>query len=88
LLSSNAGGFLSRNFTGTGHSAVEITGASDELVIVHVTDEGVEFEAVPELEEATVPETCEYIEDEHGLGSGARRLSALRARIGSASPRS
>ncbi|QCS43995.1 aldehyde ferredoxin oxidoreductase family protein [Natrinema versiforme] len=69
LLSSNAGGFLSRNFTGTGYSAVEITGASDELVIVHVTDEGVEFEEVPDLAEATVPETCEYIEDEHGLGS-------------------
>ncbi|WP_293033197.1 aldehyde ferredoxin oxidoreductase family protein [Natronococcus sp.] len=69
LLSSNAGGFLSRNFTGTGYSAVEITGASDDLVIVHVTDEGVEFEEVPELEEATVPETCEYIEDEHGLES-------------------
>ncbi len=67
LLSSNAGGFLSRNFTGTGYSAVEITGQSDELVIVHVTDDGVEFEAVPDLEEATVPETCEYIEDEHGL---------------------
>ncbi|MDF9747467.1 aldehyde ferredoxin oxidoreductase C-terminal domain-containing protein [Natrinema salsiterrestre] len=68
LLSSNAGGFLSRNFTGTGHSAVEITGASDELVIVHVTDEGVEFEEVPELEEATVFETCDYIEEEHDLG--------------------
>ncbi len=69
LLSSNAGGFLSRNFTGTGYSAVEVTGDSDDLVIVHVTDEGVEFEEVPELEEATVPETCEYIEDEHGLES-------------------
>ncbi|MDG5757769.1 aldehyde ferredoxin oxidoreductase C-terminal domain-containing protein [Natronococcus sp. A-GB1] len=69
LLSSNAGGFLSRNFTGTGYSAVEVTGVSDELVIVHVTDEGVEFEAVPELEEATVSKTCEYIEDEHGLES-------------------
>ncbi|MFP8951865.1 aldehyde ferredoxin oxidoreductase family protein [Natrialbaceae archaeon A-arb3/5] len=69
LLSSNAGGFLSRNFTGTGYSAVEITGASDELVIVHVTDSGVEFEAVPDLAEATVSETCEYIEDEHGLES-------------------
>ncbi|SEW23617.1 aldehyde ferredoxin oxidoreductase family protein [Natrinema salifodinae] len=69
LLSSNAGGFLSRNFTGTGYSAVEITGASDELVIVHVTDDGVEFEAVPDLAEATVSETCEYIEDEHDLGS-------------------
>jgi aldehyde:ferredoxin oxidoreductase len=68
LLSSNAGGFLSRNFTGTGHSAVEITGASDELVIIHVTDEGVEFEEVPELEEATVFETCDYIEAEHDLG--------------------
>ncbi|TYL39926.1 aldehyde ferredoxin oxidoreductase [Natronococcus pandeyae] len=69
LLSSNAGGFLSRNFTATGYSALEVTGASDELVVVHVTDEGVEFEAVPDLEEATVPETCEYIEDEHGLES-------------------
>ncbi|WP_049922351.1 aldehyde ferredoxin oxidoreductase family protein [Halopiger djelfimassiliensis] len=69
LLSSNAGGFLSRNFTGTGYSAVEITGESDDLVIVHVTDSGVEFEAVPALAEATVPETCEYIADEHGLES-------------------
>jgi aldehyde:ferredoxin oxidoreductase len=69
LLSSNAGGFLSRNFTATGYSAVEIAGASDELVIVHVTDEGVEFEAVPDLEEAKVSETCEYIADEHGLDS-------------------
>ncbi|RQG98771.1 aldehyde ferredoxin oxidoreductase family protein [Natrarchaeobius oligotrophus] len=69
LLSSNAGGFLSRNFTATGYSAVEVAGASDELVIVHLTDEGVEFEAVPDLEEATVSETCEYIEDEHGLAS-------------------
>ena len=68
LLSSNAGGYLSRNVTGTGYSAVEITGASDELVVVHVTDDGVEFEDVPGLEEATVSETCEYIEDEHGLG--------------------
>ncbi|ELY84725.1 aldehyde ferredoxin oxidoreductase family protein [Natrinema altunense] len=68
LLSSNAGGFLSRNFTGTGYSAVEITGASDDLVVVHVTDESVEFEAVPDLAEATVPETCEYLEDEHDLG--------------------
>ncbi|ARS89877.1 aldehyde ferredoxin oxidoreductase family protein [Natrarchaeobaculum aegyptiacum] len=67
LLSSNAGGFLSRNFTGTGYSAVEISGESDDLVIVHVTDDGVEFEAVPELEEATVSETCEYIEEKSDL---------------------
>ncbi|TYT63950.1 aldehyde ferredoxin oxidoreductase family protein [Natrialba swarupiae] len=69
LLSSNAGGFLSRNFTGTGYSALEVTGSSDELLVVHVTDEGVEFEPVPDLAEATVFETCEYIEDEHGLGA-------------------
>ncbi|WP_255192961.1 aldehyde ferredoxin oxidoreductase family protein [Natronobeatus ordinarius] len=67
LLSSNAGGFLSRNFTATGYGAVELTGASDELLIVHVTDEGVEFEAVPELEGAETSEICAYIEDEHGL---------------------
>ena len=40
LLSSNAGGFLSRNFTGAGYAAVEITGASDELVAVHVRERG------------------------------------------------
>ncbi|AFZ72488.1 aldehyde ferredoxin oxidoreductase family protein [Natronobacterium gregoryi] len=69
LLSSNAGGFLSRNFTATGYSAVEITGESDELVIVHVRDGGVEFEPVPDLEEATVSETCDYVAQEHGLES-------------------
>jgi aldehyde:ferredoxin oxidoreductase len=67
LLSSNAGGFMSRNFTATGYGAVELVGASDELVVVHVTDEGVDFEAVPGLAGATVPETTAYIEDEHGL---------------------
>ncbi|WIV68016.1 aldehyde ferredoxin oxidoreductase family protein [Natrialbaceae archaeon AArc-T1-2] len=83
LLSSNAGGFLSRNFTATGYGAVEITGESDELVVVHVTDgidephssgsetesrPRVEFEEVPELEGAETSEICAYLEDEHGLG--------------------
>ncbi|SDN24349.1 aldehyde:ferredoxin oxidoreductase [Halogranum gelatinilyticum] len=67
LLSSNAGGFMSRNFADTGYSVVEFTGVSDELVVVHVRDDGVEFEPVPDLEEATVPETTEYIEETHGL---------------------
>ncbi|MCU4752450.1 aldehyde ferredoxin oxidoreductase [Halobacteria archaeon AArc-curdl1] len=67
LLSSNAGGFLSRNFTATGYSAVEVTGKSDDLVIVHVTDSGVEFEPVPDLEGAETSDICTYIEDEHGL---------------------
>jgi aldehyde:ferredoxin oxidoreductase len=62
LLSSNAGGFMSRHLAGTGYSAVEITGESDELVIVHVRDEGVEFEAVPELAGATVPQVTEHVE--------------------------
>ncbi|MCQ4332031.1 aldehyde ferredoxin oxidoreductase [Natronomonas sp. F2-12] len=69
LLSSNAGGFMSRHFADTGYGALEVAGAAEELTIVHVTDEGVEFEAVPELEEATVPETTAYIESEHGLES-------------------
>ncbi|MDG5775420.1 aldehyde ferredoxin oxidoreductase C-terminal domain-containing protein [Haloarculaceae archaeon H-GB2-1] len=68
LLSSNAGGFLSRNLAGTGHAAVEITGASDELLAVHVTDDGVTFEEIPELEGAVVSETCDTIEERHGLG--------------------
>ncbi|MFB6224338.1 MAG: aldehyde ferredoxin oxidoreductase family protein [Haloarcula sp.] len=67
LLSSNAGGFLSRNFADTGYSAVELTGRSDDLVIVHVRDDGVEFEAVPDLDGATVPETLDYLDAEHGI---------------------
>jgi aldehyde:ferredoxin oxidoreductase len=67
LLSSNAGGFMSRNFAATGYGAVELVGASDDLVVVHVTDEGVDFEPVPYLAGATVPETIDYIESEHGL---------------------
>jgi len=66
--SSNAGGFMSRPFVDTGYAAVEVAGASDELVGVHVTDEGVEFEPVPELAEATVEETTDCIEDATGLG--------------------
>ncbi|TKR26236.1 aldehyde ferredoxin oxidoreductase family protein [Natronomonas salsuginis] len=69
LVSSNAGGFMSRNFADTGYGAIEFTGRADELTIVHVTDEGVEFEAVPDLEGATVPETAAYLESEHGIES-------------------
>jgi len=68
LASSNAGGFLSRNFAGAGYAAVELTGASDELVVVHVTDDGVEFEAVPELEGAAVSAVTEAMAERHGLG--------------------
>ncbi|WP_254546861.1 aldehyde ferredoxin oxidoreductase family protein [Halomarina pelagica] len=67
LLSTNAGGYMSREFADTGYSVVEITGASDELLAVHVTDEGVEFEAVPRLEGARTSEVTEYMAAEHGL---------------------
>ncbi|WP_280536246.1 aldehyde ferredoxin oxidoreductase C-terminal domain-containing protein [Halopenitus sp. POP-27] len=67
LLSSNAGGFMSRNFADTGYSAVEITGASDELIAVHIRDDGVEFEPVPELAGETVGETVAYLEAEHDI---------------------
>ncbi|UPV75399.1 aldehyde ferredoxin oxidoreductase [Halorussus limi] len=69
LLSSNAGGFMSRHVADTGFGAVEIAGESEELLVVHVTDDGVEFEEAPDLEGATVPETCAYVEDERGLDS-------------------
>ncbi|RLM88534.1 aldehyde ferredoxin oxidoreductase [Halobellus sp. Atlit-38R] len=69
LLSSNAGGFMSRHFADTGYSVVELTGASDTLLIVHVRDDSIEFEEVPNLAAATVPETCAYIREEHGLDS-------------------
>jgi aldehyde:ferredoxin oxidoreductase len=67
LLSSNAGGFMSRNFADTGYSAVEITGASDDLLAVHVTDEGVEFEERPDLAGATVGETNDRLTEDRGL---------------------
>ena len=67
LLSSNAGGFMSRPFADTGYGAVELTGESDELVVVHVRDTGVEFEPVPGLAGATVPETTSYLDSEHGI---------------------
>ena len=68
LLSTNAGGYLSRNFGGTGYPVVEVVGESDELLHIHVTDEGVEFHEVPELEQATVPEITGHMEDNHDLG--------------------
>ena len=68
LASTNAGGYLSRNFAATGISVFEVAGASDELLAIHVTDEGVEFEEVPELEGATVPEVSDHVADERGLG--------------------
>ncbi|WP_144904556.1 aldehyde ferredoxin oxidoreductase C-terminal domain-containing protein [Halobellus captivus] len=68
LCSSNAGGYLSRNFTGTGNSVVELVGASDELLAVHVRDDGVSFEAVPELEGALISEVSDYAEEHYELG--------------------
>ena len=67
LLSSNAGGFLSRNFTGTGYAAVSIVGESDELTILHVTDEGVDFESVPKLAGEPVSAVTEHVQDSRGL---------------------
>ena len=73
LLSSNAGGFLSRNFTGAGYAAVEIVGASDDLLAVHVreADEdgspNVEFEAVPDLVEAEVSAVSGRFAESHDL---------------------
>ncbi|RQG94196.1 aldehyde ferredoxin oxidoreductase C-terminal domain-containing protein [Natrarchaeobius chitinivorans] len=68
LVSTNAGGYLSRNFTDTGISVLEVTGASDDLLVIHVTDDGVEFETVPELEGAPVPEVSDYIATTRDLG--------------------
>ena len=68
LVSTNAGGFLSRNFVSTGISVCEFAGASDVPLAIRVTDEDVTFEEVPELAGATVPETSAYVADEWGLG--------------------
>ncbi len=68
LVSTNAGGYLSRELAGTGISTLEVVGASDELLIAHVTDDGVEFEPVPELREATVPKVSEHVAETRDLG--------------------
>lgn len=65
LLSSNAGGYRSRNFVGTGHSVVEVVGRSDERLASRVTDERVEFEALCELEGAGVREVTDARIDVH-----------------------
>jgi aldehyde:ferredoxin oxidoreductase len=69
LASTNAGGYMSRNFADTGISVLELAGASDELLAVHVTDDGVEFEEVPDLEGAEVSAVSDYMEAERGLGA-------------------
>ena len=67
LLSSNAGGFMSRPFAATGYSAVEVKGSSEELLGVHVTDEGVEFVECPELAEKGVDDTIAHLKDEYDI---------------------
>jgi aldehyde:ferredoxin oxidoreductase len=69
LLSSNAGGFMSRPFTETGYAAVELAGASDVPLAVHVRDDGVTFEEVPALAGATVSEVSEHVDAEHDLSA-------------------
>ena len=68
LVSTNAGGYLSREFTKSGISTLEIVGESDDPLLVHVTDEGVGFEEVPGLEGALVPEVSEYVDETRDFG--------------------
>jgi len=68
LLSSNAGGFVSRPFADTGNAVLELTGRSEDLVGIHVRDDGVEFEAVPDLAGATVDDVAGYLEEERAIG--------------------
>jgi aldehyde:ferredoxin oxidoreductase len=67
LASSNAGGFLSRHLAATGYGAVELLGEADELLAVHVTDDGVSFEVVPELRGATVPQVTDHVREARGF---------------------
>ncbi|WP_331232392.1 aldehyde ferredoxin oxidoreductase family protein [Natronorarus salvus] len=69
IVSTNAGGYLSRNFADAGYSCVELVGESDELLAIYVTDDGVEFEPIPDLEGATIPETSMVMDERHGLES-------------------
>ncbi len=72
LVSTNAGGYLSRNFAGAGLSVLELVGESDDLLALHVTDgddgPDVEFERVPELAGAKTSEVSDYMDEHHELG--------------------
>lgn len=70
IVSTNAGGYLSRNFAATGNSVLEIVGESAELLLIHISDDGVEFEPVPDLEDATVPEVSDYVAETRNLDAG------------------
>ena len=67
LASSNAGGFASRPMAKTGSSAIEVVGESDELLAIHITDDDVTFEPVPDLADATVGETGSAIHERRGI---------------------
>jgi len=69
LLSANAGGFVSRNLLGTGNAVVELVGESDDPLVLHVREDGVTFEEVPDLAGAEVPDVTEYVADEHDLSA-------------------
>ncbi|WP_255191245.1 aldehyde ferredoxin oxidoreductase C-terminal domain-containing protein [Natronobeatus ordinarius] len=68
LVSTNAGGYLSRNFVETGISVLELVGESDVPLAIHVTDDDVEFEEVPDLEGALVSDVSEHVAETRGLG--------------------
>ncbi len=75
LCSSNAGGFLSRNFTGAGYAAVEFVGESEELLAVHVREAdadgtpSVEFEPVEDLAGAEVSAVSDRFAESHDLAA-------------------
>ena len=71
LLSSNAGGFVSRNIADTGYAAFELVGRSDTPLWVHVTDDGVVFDPVPELAGATVSTVVAHVDEARGVGADA-----------------
>lgn len=67
LLSTNTGDFIRRNVADTGYVCIEFIGASEELLAVHVTDEDVRFEPVPDLTGVIVSETTAGMNERHGL---------------------
>jgi aldehyde:ferredoxin oxidoreductase len=69
LMSSTADGFISRNVVGTVYSLVELVGRSDESVGIHVSDEGLDFEPVPELREVIVAELTAHVQANRCLGA-------------------
>jgi Aldehyde:ferredoxin oxidoreductase len=86
VASSNAGGVMSRTFAATGCGAVQIVGGTDQLAVVHVTDDECLLTTVPQLARCDGPrdmcvhrgDPCAWVRVRRMHRSGGQGLRAIR----------